>query len=144
MSYTISYCIVVIILCTYTQTINVSQTCSITDTHLLADVLDNLIYIQDAPTPLRNLGSVCTFPPPPFMQCCPMVRGVSDPSNKKTWNRVQVCSVNIAGMGVGGGVKKLTLSFAKGGGYVNKIKKKMNHVPWQKFLCVDFSRTSIP
>ena len=54
-------------------------TCSITDTHLLADVLDNLIYIQDAP-----------------------------------------------------------------GGYVNKIKKKMNHVPWQKFLCVDFSRTSIP
>ena len=62
-----------------TQAINVSQTCSITDTHLLADVLYNLIYIQDAP-----------------------------------------------------------------GGYVDKIKKGMSNVPWQKFLCVDFSRTNIP
>ena len=47
-------------------------------------------------------------------------------------------------MGVRGRSETLTLSFAKGGGYVEKIKKRMNHVPWQKYVCVDCSHTNIP
>ena len=34
-------------------------------------------------------------------------------------------------------MKKLTLSFATGGGCVEKMKMRMNNAPWHKYVCVD-------
>ena len=40
-------------------------------------------------------------------------------------------------MGVRGRSEKLTLSFATGGGYVEKMKMRMNTAPWDRYVCVD-------
>ena len=49
---------------------------------------------------------------------------------------MQVCAANIAEMSVRGMSEKTGPKFRKGGGDVEKVKKRMNHAPWQKYVRV--------
>jgi hypothetical protein len=76
----------------------------------------------------------------PFPLLCNVVQGFEELAARQKTKLETDCKLALSTLqkwGSGGGVKKLTLSFATGGGYVEKMKMRMNNAPWHKYVCVD-------
>ena len=69
------------------------------------------------------------------MQGCSRVLRVSDKAKKQREADCKLVLSTLQKWGSGGEVKKLTLSFATGGGCVEKMKMRMNNAAWHS-VCV--------